>query len=109
MVSSWLKGLPGNSEGKDSACNAGDLGSICGLGRSPGEGNGHHCSILAWRIPWTEELGRPQPKGSQGWTRLRRFEIHFSLVVKTVTSESERQLANLGSATCLLCDLRLAP
>ena len=73
------------------------------------KGTATHCSILAWRNPWTEELGRPQPKGSQGWTRLRRFEIYFSLVVKTVTSESERQLANLGSATCLLCDLRLVP
>ena len=32
--------FPGGSEGKVSACNAGDLGSIPGLGRSPGEGNG---------------------------------------------------------------------
>ena len=33
--------FPGDSEGKMSACNAGDLGSIPGLGRSPGEGNGN--------------------------------------------------------------------
>ena len=33
--------LPGGSEVKVSACNAGDLGSILGLGRSPGEGNGN--------------------------------------------------------------------
>ena len=32
---------PGNSDSKESACNAGDLDSIPGLGRSPGEGNGH--------------------------------------------------------------------
>ena len=32
---------PGGSEVKESACNAGDLGSIPGLGRSPGEGNGN--------------------------------------------------------------------
>ena len=31
----------GGSESKESACNAGDLGSITGLGRSPGEGNGN--------------------------------------------------------------------
>ena len=31
-------GFPGGSAGKESACNAGDLGSIPGLGRSPGEG-----------------------------------------------------------------------
>ena len=33
--------FPGGSEGKPSACNAGDPGSIPGLGRSPGEGNGN--------------------------------------------------------------------
>ena len=36
-----LWGSPGGSAGKESACNAGDLGSISGLGRSPGEGNGN--------------------------------------------------------------------
>ena len=35
------KGFPGGSEVKASACNAGDLGSIPGLGRSPGEENGN--------------------------------------------------------------------
>ena len=34
-------GFPGGSEGKASACNAGDLSSIPGSGRSPGEGNGN--------------------------------------------------------------------
>ena len=33
-------GFPGGSDGKESACNAGDTGSIPRLGRSPGEGNG---------------------------------------------------------------------
>ena len=42
---------------KKSACNAGDLGSTPGLGRSPGEGNATHSSILAWKIPWTAEPG----------------------------------------------------
>ena len=86
-------GFPDSSVGKESVCNAGDPGSIPGLGRSPGEGIGYplqyswaslvvqmvkntpaiwktwvqslggedhlekgkatHCSILAWRIPWT--------------------------------------------------------
>ena len=43
---------PGGSDGKESACNVGDLGSIPGLGRSPGEGTATHSSILAWRLPW---------------------------------------------------------
>ena len=34
-------GFPGGSAGKESACNAGDLGSVPGLGRSPGEGKGY--------------------------------------------------------------------
>ena len=36
-----FKGFPGGSDGKEPACNAGDLGSIPVLGRSPGEGNGN--------------------------------------------------------------------
>ena len=36
-----MRGFPGGSAGKESACNAGDLGSIPGLGRSPGEGIGY--------------------------------------------------------------------
>ena len=39
--------FPGGSAGKESACNAGDLGSIPGLGRSLGEGKATHSSILA--------------------------------------------------------------
>ena len=40
--------LPGGSDGKESACNEGDLGPIPGSGRSPGEGNGNplQCSCL---------------------------------------------------------------
>ena len=37
----FIMGFPGDLDGKESACNAGDLGSIPGLGRSPGEGNGY--------------------------------------------------------------------
>ena len=37
-----MRNFPGGSDGKESACNAGDLGSIPESGRSPGEGNGHH-------------------------------------------------------------------
>ena len=38
--------FPGGSDGKESTCNAGDLGSILGLGRSPGEGNGYPLQIV---------------------------------------------------------------
>ena len=42
-----------------------DTGSISGSGRSPGGGMATHSSILAWRIPWTEESGGLQSMGSQ--------------------------------------------
>ena len=56
---------PGGSDGKESVCSAGDLGWIPGSGRSPGEGIATHSSILAWRIPWTEEPGGLQSMGLQ--------------------------------------------
>ena len=45
--------FPGNLDGKESTCNAGDPGLIPGWGRSPGEGNDNHSSTFAWEIPWT--------------------------------------------------------
>ena len=53
-----FRDFPGGSNGKESACNAGDPDLIPGSGRSPGEGNGIHSSILSWTILWTEEPGR---------------------------------------------------
>ena len=43
-------------DGKESACNAGDLGSIPGREDPLEKGVSTHSSILAWRIPWTENL-----------------------------------------------------
>ena len=54
MVTQAVKYLP---------ANAGDPDSILELGKSPGEGNGNPRNTLAWRIPWTEELGRIQSTG----------------------------------------------
>ena len=54
-----IPGLPGGSDGKESACKVGDPGLI------PGEGNGYHSSIPAWRIPRSEEPGKLQSMGSQ--------------------------------------------
>jgi len=50
---------------KKSACSAGDSGLILGSARSPGKGNATHSSILAWKIPWTEEPGAVQSMVSQ--------------------------------------------
>jgi len=53
-----LQDFPGRSDGKEFACNARYLSLIPGSGRSSGEGNGNPLSILARRIPWTEEPSR---------------------------------------------------
>ena len=65
-------GFPGGSEGKASAYNAGDLGSIPGSGRKE---MATHSSTLAWKIPWTEKPGRLQSMGSQ---RDTTEQIHFT-------------------------------
>ena len=61
--------------------NAGDVrdtGSIPGSGRSPEGGNATHCSILVWRIPWTEEPGGFQSIGSHrvGHDRIDSTSVH---------------------------------
>ena len=62
-------GLPYGSAGKESACNAGDLGSIAGLGRSPGEGNGYllQYSGLVYSMDYTVH------GVTNSWTRLSDF------------------------------------
>ena len=70
-------GFPGGSDSKESACNAGDPGLIPRSGRSPGKGMATHASILAWRIPWTEEAGGLQSMGSQSQTRLSYYTWQY--------------------------------
>ena len=55
--------FPRGSDGKESACNAGDTGSIPRSERSPAEGNGYPFQY-SWRIPWTDEPGGPKLMGS---------------------------------------------
>ena len=62
-----FEGFPEGSVVKNPSANAGDsrdTGSILRLGRAPGEGNATHPSILAWKIPRTEELA-----GYSSWGR----------------------------------------
>ena len=58
-------GFPAGLDSKESACNVGDLGSIPGQEDPLEMGLTTHSSILAWRIPWTEEPGGLQSMGSQ--------------------------------------------
>ena len=59
------KGFPGGSDGKESACNMGDLGLIPGLGRFPGEGNANPLQYSCLENPMDEEPGGLLSTGSK--------------------------------------------
>ena len=104
--------FPGGSDGKASACNAGDPGSIPGLGRSPGEGIGYpfQCSWASlvahmvknlpamWEI-WVQSLGWEDPQRRE-WLPTpvflpREFHEQRSLVgYSPWVAKSRRQLSN---------------
>ena len=63
-------GFPGGSAGKESACNVGDLGSIPGLGRSPGEGKGYP-------LQYSGQANSMDYGVSKSWTRLSKLHFHF--------------------------------
>ena len=67
--------FPSGSDGKESAYNAGDPGLIPGSERSQEKEMGTHSSILAWRIPWTEEPGKLQSIQSMGSQRVGQSTI----------------------------------
>ena len=60
-----MLGFPGVSEGKASTCNVGDLDSIPGLGRSPGEGNGNPLQYSYLENPMDRGACRLQSTGLQ--------------------------------------------
>ena len=61
----YVVGFPHSSVGKESACSVGDLGLIPGLEDPLEKEMAIHSSILACKIPWTEESGGLQSMGSQ--------------------------------------------
>ena len=100
FISFWF---PGGSDGKTSACNAGDLGSIPGLGRSPGEGNGnplqHSClenpmDRVAW---WAAVQGV-----AESWTRLSDFTFMSDFTFTFTFIHSEVELLDHMVASLIL-------
>ena len=67
-------GFPGGSAGKESACNAGDLGLIPGLGRSPGEGKGYPLQYSGLE----NSMDCIVYGVAKSWTRLSDFHFRFS-------------------------------
>ena len=73
-------GFPGSSEVKASACNSGDMGSIPGLGRSPGEGNGNPLQYSCLENPMDRGAWWATVHGvEKSQTRLSNFiSLHFT-------------------------------
>ena len=71
-------GFPGSSAGKESTCKAGDLGSIPGLGRYPGEGNGYPLQYSGLEDSVDREAWQATFHGvPKSWTRLNNFHFHY--------------------------------
>ena len=71
-------GFPCGSAGKESACSAGDLGSIPGLGRSPGEGNGNPLQYSCLENPMDGGAWKATAHGvAKIRTQLSNFTFHF--------------------------------
>ena len=66
-------GFPGGSAGKESTCNAGDLGLITGLGKSPKEGNGYPLNYSGL----DNSMDCVVHGVAKNQTRLSNFEFHF--------------------------------
>ena len=74
-----LQGFPGGSEDRASACNAEDQGSIPGLGRSPGEGNGNLLCYSWLENPMDEGAWQAAVQGvAKSWTQLSDFTFTFT-------------------------------
>ena len=78
-------GFPGGSAGKELACNAGDLGSVPGLGRSPGEGKGYPLqysgleNYIRTIQSNTELLELSSPWGHKELDTTEQLSLHFTL------------------------------
>ena len=89
-------GFPGGSAGKESARNAGDLGSLPGLGRSPGEGNGYplqHCGLEK-----SKDRGARQATVhgvAKSGTRLSDFSLSILLVFHRSDAKHKRGDKNI--------------
>ena len=74
-------GFPGGSDGKTSVYNTGDLGSIPGLGRSPGEGNGNPLQDYCLENPMDRGAWRAMVcRVAKSWTRLKQLSTQGMLI-----------------------------
>ena len=73
-----MRGFPAGSDSKESACNAGDLGLIPGLGRSPGGGHGNPRQYYCLENPMDRGAWRATVHGvAKSWTQLSDFHVNI--------------------------------
>ena len=78
-------GFPGSSDGKESACNVGDLSLIPGSGRSPGEGNGNPLQYSCLKNPMDRGAWQGIAHSiAESWTQLSDFITHSLMLENKV-------------------------
>ena len=112
-ISLWLRwDFPGGSDGKESACNIGDLGSIPGLGRSPGADNGNPLQSSCLGSPMDRGAWRATVHGvAKNLTQLSDYHFHFTFTLVEICVPTEfhpmkwRENAVVPSWTCSILTL----
>ena len=90
-----LVGFPCGSAGKESACNAGDVGLIPGLGRSPGERKGYPLQYSALE----NSMDSVVHGVAKSWTQLSDFHFHIIDSMYKIQVTSENILYSTGNST----------
>ena len=90
--------FPGGSVGKEAACNAGDMGSISGFGRSPGEGNGYTQYFCLENSMDRGDWQATAHGVAKSWTRLSNMSL-----VSKVMSQLFNRLYRCFTLSCELC------
>ena len=102
----YVMGFTGGSEGKESACNAGDLGSIPGLGRFPGEGNSYPLQYSVLENSIDRGAWQATVHGAtKSWTRLSDFRYVCNICTRYTNVYTNSSVVVKVTQSCpTLCD-----
>ena len=99
FIQLYAQGFPGGSEGKASACNAGDPGSIPGLGRSLGERNGNPLQYSCLENPIYRGACWATVHGVAESDTTERRHFHFHVYIQLIHFAIQQKLAQLCTET----------